>query len=51
MELQVLDISSTAVTDVGPLADLPKLRNLNIRNTPIRDLSAILDKPGLEIIQ
>lgn len=47
-ELEVLNLDSTPVSDIGFLKDAKKLRELNLRNTQVTDISALAGITSLE---
>lgn len=47
--LRRLDLRSTPVTEVSPLADLSKLQTLNLRGTPVTDVLPLEHIKDLEI--
>ena len=48
--LETLDISHTAVTDLGPLAVHSGLRHLKMPAAPVKDLRPLLEMPLLESV-
>ncbi len=47
-DLEVLDLSSTPVSDIGFLKDAKKLRELDLRGTPVTDISVLAGITSLE---
>ena len=48
--LEKLNANDTAVTDLSPLAHLPKLRELSLSGTKVTDVSPLAKIPTLEMI-
>jgi Leucine-rich repeat (LRR) protein len=48
--LRALNLSNTAISDVGPLSGLTKLQTLTLRNSPVRDLRPLRGLIALRLL-